>query len=263
MLNMPGLKPRCVWHMYGLQDLIGTCSGNQEAHPNHSQWCPLGWVLALHLNHPSPTAWLKHLIHTEASKRCYMMKICVGGNKSLRMSQWMLFVSTITLLQKMYIDAILTCWKFTNMTPCTTLMNVNIVLSKDQAPQTKEEKEKMKNIPYQKCSGILIWANVGTHPNIAFTISSLAYFNENPGITHWEAVKRVFCYLKGTCNYALVYEKEQMRLVGYTDADGSSQEHRRVISGYNFLIDDGAVSWMLWKQELVALSTSGKWHNLF
>jgi hypothetical protein len=45
-------------------------------------------------------------------------------------------------------------------------------------------------------------------------------------------------------------------IVGFTDADGVSQEHRRAISGSVILIDGGAVSSSLKKQELVALSTT-------
>jgi hypothetical protein len=44
--------------------------------------------------------------------------------------------------------------------------------------------------------------------------------------------------------------------LGYTDADGATQEHRRAISGYSFLIDGGAISWSSKKQELVTLSTA-------
>ena len=40
------------------------------------------------------------------------------------------------------------------------------------------------------------------------------------------------------------------------DADGAMQEHRRAISGYVILIDGGAVSWCLKKQELITLSTA-------
>ena len=42
--------------------------------------------------------------------------------------------------------------------------------------------------------------------------------------------------------------------MGYVDADGASQEHRRAISGYVFMVDGGAVSWSSKKQELVTLS---------
>jgi len=45
-------------------------------------------------------------------------------------------------------------------------------------------------------------------------------------------------------------------IIGFTDADGASQEHRRAISGSVILIDGGAVSWSSKKQELVTLSTT-------
>ena len=45
-------------------------------------------------------------------------------------------------------------------------------------------------------------------------------------------------------------------MIGYVDADGASQEHRRAILGYVFMVDGGAVSWLLKKQELVTLSTT-------
>jgi len=45
-------------------------------------------------------------------------------------------------------------------------------------------------------------------------------------------------------------------LIRFTDADGSSQDHRHAILGYVFLMDGGAVSWSSRKQELVTLSTA-------
>jgi hypothetical protein len=80
---------------------------------------------------------------------------------------------------------------------------------------------------------------------------------ENPGCVHWEAVKHVLQYLKGMQGWKLVYGGEEVRgLVGFTDADGAMQEHRRAISGYVILIDGGTVSWSSKKQELVTLSTT-------
>jgi hypothetical protein len=53
-----------------------------------------------------------------------------------------------------------------------------------------------------------------------------------------------------------VYRGEKRGLEEYVDADGASQEHRRTISGFVFLVDGGAVSWSSKKQELVTLSTT-------
>ena len=53
-----------------------------------------------------------------------------------------------------------------------------------------------------------------------------------------------------------MYGTTDSGLEGYTDADGSSQEHRHAISGYVFLMNGGAISWSSKKQGLVTLSTA-------
>jgi hypothetical protein len=114
----------------------------------------------------------------------------------------------------------------------------------------------MRKVPYREAIGNLMYASVAMRPDITFAVSTLSQFLENPGEAHWEAVKRVFRYLSGTKALALTYGGERHDLVGYTDADGASQEHRHAISGHAFLIDGGAVSWSSRKQELVTLSTA-------
>ena len=79
---------------------------------------------------------------------------------------------------------------------------------------------------------------------------------DNPGLPHWEATKQIFCYLKGTCDYCLVYREKEHSISGYTDANGMSNKDRHAISGYAFLIDGGAVSWSSKCQSLVTLSTA-------
>ena len=102
----------------------------------------------------------------------------------------------------------------------------------------------------------LNYCAVATRPDIAFPVSLLAQFLENPGRVHWEAVKRVFCYLLGTKHWKLTYGTTDNGFEGFTDADGSSQEHRNAISGYVFLMNGGAISWSSKKQSLVTLSTA-------
>ena len=69
-------------------------------------------------------------------------------------------------------------------------------------------------------------------------------------------MKRIFCYLKGTKDYELVYGGERKDLTGFVDADRASQEHRHAISGYMFIVDGGTVSWLSKKQELMTLLTT-------
>jgi len=88
-----------------------------------------------------------------------------------------------------------------------------------------------------------MYVALGTHPNIAFAIQTISCFSTKPGLTHWEAMKRIFRYLKGTIELWLTYGTSKVDLTGYVDADDSMAEDWHAISGYAFLIHGGAVSW--------------------
>src|SRR5712672_4796058 len=101
----------------------------------------------------------------------------------------------------------------------------------------------MSKTPYREAIGSLMYLAVATRPDIAFAVSTLSRFLDNPGDTHWEAVKRIFRYIAGTWLLQVTYGGERHNLLGYTDADGATQEHRCAISGYAFIIDGSATSW--------------------
>ena len=63
----------------------------------------------------------------------------------------------------------------------------------------------MDKIPYLSAVGTLQYLATLTRPDISFTVGVLARFKSNPGIQHWNTVKHLFCYLKGTLDYKLVY----------------------------------------------------------
>lgn len=100
-----------------------------------------------------------------------------------------------------------------------------------------------------------MYASVATRPDITFAVSSLARFSQNPGPAHWTALKRVFAYLKGTRDFWLTLGGRDPHLIGFADADGMSQETRRPISGYTYLIG-GSISWSSKRQDIVTLSTT-------
>ena len=79
-------------------------------------------------------------------------------------------------------------------------MDPSICFTKDQSPQTPEEIANMHKVPYHEAISSLNYCAVTTRPDIAFLVSLLAQFMENPGRTQWEAVKRVFHYLSDTKN---------------------------------------------------------------
>ena len=114
----------------------------------------------------------------------------------------------------------------------------------------------MRNIPYHEVVGSLMYATMGTQPNICFVVQTVSRSNTNPGSAHWEVVKQIFHYLKGTRDLWLRYGGVVKELVGYVDADGSMSKDHKAISGYNFLINGGAVSWSAKHQEIISLLTT-------
>ena len=148
------------------------------------------------------------------------------------------------------------CFHLEDAKPLSAPVDSNTCLLKEDCPVSDEDKEEMKAIPYCKAVGALNWIVVGSRPDVAFIVSQLAQFLENPGRVHWEAVKQVIKYLKTTKDLKLTYGGGQRRgFEGFADADGATQDHRRAISGFVVLVDSGTVSWMSKKQELVMLST--------
>jgi hypothetical protein len=164
-------------------------------------------------------------------------------------------VKTISLSQEVYIEKIFRCFNLQDAKHVSMPIDPNTKLTKDQCPNTNEEKDRMKNVPYCQAVGSLMWAAIAIRPDIAFAVLLLSQFMESPGIAHWEVIKRVFKYLKGMKNNKLVIGKIRNGLIGYSDADWASQDHRHSISAYAFLIDRGAISWSCQKQHLITLST--------
>ena len=119
---------------------------------------------------------------------------------------------------------------------------------------TTDNIAKMHDMPYHEAIGSLMYASLGTWLDISFAVRTLSHFVVNLGMVHWEALKRVFRYLKGTHELWLSYGGIKKEFEGYVDADGSMMEDRKAISGYAFIINGGAVSWSVKKQEIISFS---------
>lgn len=79
----------------------------------------------------------------------------------------------------------------------------------------------------------------------------------NPGKKHWEAVKGLMRYLRGTLEICICFGTRDACVLGYTDADFAGHpDTRRSTSGYVFTFVGGAVSWMSRTQKCVSLSTT-------
>jgi reverse transcriptase-like protein len=150
---------------------------------------------------------------------------------------------TISLCQSTFINSIISHFNLQDCKPVKTPMAPETLPSKLDSPLDVTELGYMKKVPYREAIGSLMYATIATHPNIAFAVSTLSQFLENPGHLHWKAIKCIFHYLYSTKEHKLTYGNECHDLLGYADMDGRAQEHHRSISGYTFLINGGTISW--------------------
>jgi hypothetical protein len=216
-------------------------------------------LLTSHIDDCTVTGSSKELVHNFKAKMGTHFKITDLGP-----IHWLLGIKvtwdqdrrTLSISQEPYIEAILAKYNFVDAKPISIPMDPNAQLSMNQSPTSTTDIAMMKLVPYRSALGLLMYLTAGTQPDIAFAISTLAQYIENPGLAHWEVLKRVYHYLVGMKKWSLTYGMERKGLSGYADADGASQEHRHAISGYAFLVDGGAISWGSRKQELATLSTT-------
>jgi hypothetical protein len=111
---------------------------------------------------------------------------------------------TIMLSQKAYVETILKRFNLQDAKPTSISMTAGTILSTNQSPSMYSEMQDMEKVLYQHSIGSLTYAATSTHPNIVFPVAILSQFMRNPGHTHWEAVKDVIHYLKGTAELKLM-----------------------------------------------------------
>ena len=110
----------------------------------------------------------------------------------------------ISFSQTAYIQKIIECFKMDDTKPLLIPISPRHNLTKSHSPTNLNDIKDMRHVPYCKAVGSLMYAVVGTQPDIAYAVSYLAQFMSNPGHIHWEVVKRVIRYLKGMKDAKLI-----------------------------------------------------------
>jgi len=118
-----------------------------------------------------------------------------------------------------------------------THLGTHLKFSKRQSSQTEEEESHMSKVSYAYAVGILMYVMVCTRPNIAHAVRVVNRFLSNPGKEHWEGVKWILRYLKGTSNMHLSFRRSNLNLQGFSDADlGGNLDGRKSTTGYIFTL---------------------------
>ena len=197
------------------------------------------------------TELAKHFKLRDLGPTEYLLGIEITRNRAQRQIQ---------LCQKQYIINKLEEFGMTDCATVKTPMNPGAVLTKEQCPKSPEAVARMQNIPYMNAVGSLMYLAIMTRPDIAYSVGVLARFNSNPGIEHWNAVKHLFRYLKGTMDLKLTYKPSTTSndlFITYCDADhGGNKDNGKSTTGYLVKIGSGAVSWSSKLQSVVTLSST-------
>ncbi|KAE8690148.1 hypothetical protein F3Y22_tig00110925pilonHSYRG00035 [Hibiscus syriacus] len=164
---------------------------------------------------------------------------------------------TLMLSQAEYINKVLSRFNMQDAKPVSTPLGVHFRLSKEQSPKTEEECANMVKVSYASAIGSMMYAMVCTRPDIAYAVGVVSRYMNNPGKVHWEAVKWILRYLRGTTNKALCFKGGDTILTRYVDADlAGNVDIRRSTTGYVYTLGGTAVSWVSQLQKIVALSTT-------
>ncbi|KAI3635416.1 hypothetical protein MIR68_006550 [Amoeboaphelidium protococcarum] len=164
---------------------------------------------------------------------------------------------TILMHQHQFIAELLEQSDMSYCKPSTIPMEPGLQLSKDDCPQTDYDIEAMKSIPYRETVGALLYAACATRPDISAAVGKVCKFSQNPGVKHWQAVKRILRYLKGTSNLGILLGGHHGTVIqGWSDADWAGDiDQRKSTGGYVFKLSDSPVSWSSKLQNVVALSS--------
>ena len=104
----------------------------------------------------------------------------------------------------------------------------SLEVTKDPFRPKKENEELLgPEVQYLSAIGALMYLANYTRPDIAFSVNLLARYNSAPTKRHWNEIKHILRYLRGTSDMGLFYSKAmEPQLLGYADAEYLSDPHK-------------------------------------
>lgn len=160
------------------------------------------------------------------------------------------------LSQEKYIEKVLEYFHMENAMPVATPLASHFCLSSKQSTTTDIENQEMNKVPYASAVGSLMYAMVYARAYITHAVGVVSRFLANLGKEHWNDVKWILRYLRGTSKMSLCFGSRRHELIGYTDADMAGDiDFRKSTSGFLITYSGRVVSWQSKLQKCVAMST--------
>lgn len=110
---------------------------------------------------------------------------------------------------------------------------------------------------YRSTVGALQYATI-TRPELSFNVNKACQFMHSPTVVHWQLVKWILRYLKGSLNHGiLLFVPTTLNLHGYADADWTSDPNdRKSTSGFCIFFGGNLISWGSKKQAVISRSST-------
>ncbi|KAA0045096.1 ty1-copia retrotransposon protein [Cucumis melo var. makuwa] len=157
--------------------------------------------------------------------------------------------TSLSLCQSHYVEKILKKFDSFHVSPVRTPFDASKHLKKNKGDSVSQPE-------YAKIIGSVMYLMNYTKSDIAYAVSRLSRYTHNPDRYHWDALRHLLRYLKGTIDYCLHFNKFPAVLEGYCDANWvTDNDEVNSTSGYVFLPGGGAISWKSAKQTCIARST--------
>ena len=193
-----------------------------------------------------------------------------------------------------YIDRLLARhgWSTPTVTPPREPMNVITYKAVDDDIGPPEHSPEANDIAmqlgfsYRQLLGELMYAYVVCRPDIGFALSKLSQYSTHPGIIHYQALKHVALYLRGTKAWGIMYWRPvhmpslprgsqpdhpistdltlpsfpvnhpPTQLVAFVDAAHATAQNRRSVTGFVLSLCGAAISYRSKIQTAVAISST-------
>jgi len=164
---------------------------------------------------------------------------------------------SILLHQQTYTRKLLRTFNMENANALSAPMIGKSKTEDDPYRPAEPEEEEVEKHQYLAAVGALLHLATNTRPDISFAVSVLACHNQRPTIRHWQGVKHLLRYLRGTEDLGLHFKRGPSEIVGFADsgfktdrASGKSQ------TGWIFMKNGASISWRSLKQTTTTTSTN-------
>ena len=152
----------------------------------------------------------------------------------------------VLIYQSSYTEKVLKHFYMDKSHPLSSPMVVkSLEVTKDPF-RPKEENEELlgPEVPHLSAIGSLMYLANYTRPDIAFSVNLLARYSSTPTKRHWNEIKHILRYPRGTSDMRLFYSKAmEPQLLGYADARYLADPHKtRSQTGYIFTFGNTAIS---------------------